>query len=133
MKENVEQFVAQIKKRVKKWIVTQLAVEAVLITAFGVAYMKLADSAVLLIAATIVFFILLSASLMLNIRLSFGSFTEFSQQLQIINIYNNAKSTFEKAQKSFDNSKISAVELDKAKEDFENQIKQAEELIEKIR
>lgn len=131
MKENVGQIVAESKKRLKKWIAGQLAAEAVLIAAFVAAYMKLADSDSLLIATTIVFLVLLSVSMMLNIWLSFGSPTEFLRQIQINNIYNNAKSTFEKAQKSFDDSKISAVELDKAREDFENQIKQLEELIEK--
>ncbi len=125
MEEKVKEYISAIKKEIIKWIIVELLTEAFEIAAFVIILLKATNNLEDLskfIYILIGMFVVMFSTMFISIKVNFGSLKSFSEISSIQNKYNLASENLKNAKKNFDKGKITADELNKAKNDYDNLI-----------
>lgn len=125
MEEKVKEYISAIKKEITKWIIVELLTEAFEIAAFVIILLKATNNLEdlsKLIYILIGMFVVMFSTMFISIKVNFGSLKSFSEISSIQNQYNLASENLKNAKKNFDKGKITADELNKAKNDYDNMI-----------
>lgn len=125
MEEKVKEYISAIKKEITKWIIVELLTEAFEIAAFVIILLKATNNLEdlsNLIYILIGMFVVMFSTMFISIKVNFGSLKNFSEISSIQNKYNLASENLKNAKKNFNKGKITADELNKAKNDYDNMI-----------
>lgn len=125
MEEKVKDYINTIKKKMTKWIITEFIADIVEIVAFVIIILKatnnLQDLSNLIYIAICMFVVMLG-TILISIKLYFGSVKGFSKISSTQGKYNFALQNLKNAKKDFDEGKIGTDELNKAENDYNNMI-----------
>ncbi len=92
----VEAFIITHKKRFKKFALTQLVIDIIEIAVLVFAILKTMDNENLFLVVTAIIVAIMMLTIMINIKINFGSFKKFSESGSIGKEYLNAKNALNK-------------------------------------
>ncbi|MGN1421331.1 MAG: hypothetical protein ACI4XC_07450, partial [Eubacterium sp.] len=104
-------------------IIVELLAEAFEIAAFVIILLKAnLEDLSKLIFILIGMFVIMFSTMLISIKVNFGSLKSFCEIFSIQNKYNLASENLKNAEKNFDKGKITVDEFNKAKNDYDNMI-----------
>lgn len=110
--EYVEEYAKAHKSNFRKFFVTQLIIEIILVAVFVFSIIKFMNNSLYLNICIVVFVVLLEAAFFLNIKRVFGSFKRFAKSSSINKRYNDALKSFEaNNDKALFDEKLNELEL----------------------
>lgn len=128
-KEIVEKFIAERKKIAVKFIVIQSVLDIAVALAFGMLIARAMENGRSILGHVIILFLVLSSTMISQIKIYFGSFKNLRFQNDIISTYNMALDELNKTKADTKNAETEAAFIS-AQEKFDETI---DELAEKIK
>ena len=128
-REFVEKFIAERKKIAVKFIVIQSVLDIAVALAFGMLIARAMENGRSILGHIIILFLVLSSTMISQIKIYFGSFKNLRFQNDIISTYNMALDELNKIKADIKNAETEAAFIS-AQEKFDETI---DELAEKIK